>query len=91
VWYCLGGEQPSTGHWSAWLNGSLSEIRQAVVGAEVGGHACKPFSHTSNSTLQCGSPGPPDVLQSNKVYDDTAVTRYTDRHLCNLNALQCST
>ena len=38
----------------------------------------KPFSHTSNSRLQCGSPGPPDGLQPNKVYD-TAVTGYTDR------------
>jgi len=48
-----------------------------------------PPSHTSNSTLQCGSPGPPDGLKSNKVYD-TAVTRYSDRHFSNLNLLQCT-
>jgi len=42
------------------------------VGLTLAGPPC-------NSTLQCGSPGPPDDgLQSNKVYD-TAATGYTDQ------------
>ena len=42
-------------------------------------------SHCRN-IYETNQTGPPDGLQSNKVYD-TAVTGCTDRHLCNLNPL----
>jgi len=53
---------------------------------------CKPFSHTMNTAVHVAHPdGPPDGLHSNKVYDTAVGDRIhrTDRHFCNLNALQC--